>query len=140
MVGSVYFPLSLLGIVLGTSKVFGLKKELAYSNHNHDDRYYTETEVNNLILFNKGIRIYPLINYFEAGVFDYIPGFIIKSVLYSNPYNDAMYMAKAPTEIAIMRGNTSYGYLRISETSIKYDMYPGCEEYTTLLTALIAFE
>ena len=34
MVGSVCFPLSLLGLVLGTSKVFGLGKELAFAENN----------------------------------------------------------------------------------------------------------
>ena len=124
--------------MLGASKVFGLKKELAYSDHNHDDRYYTEAEVNDLILLNKGAQIYSLINYYETGIFNYIPGFTIKSALYIDSYNVAC-INKAPLEIAIMRSGTTYGYLQISETSIKYDMYPDCESYTTLLTAVIVF-
>ena len=32
-------------------------KELAYSDHSHDDRYYTKSEVNNLLTTNSGLKI-----------------------------------------------------------------------------------
>ena len=31
------------------TKAFVNKKELSYSDHTHDDRYYTETEISNLL-------------------------------------------------------------------------------------------
>lgn len=37
--------------------MFVNRKELAYSDHNHDDRYYTESEVNNLLTTNSGLKI-----------------------------------------------------------------------------------
>lgn len=33
-------------MIVGTSKVFVLDKILSFSDHNHDDRYYTESEIN----------------------------------------------------------------------------------------------
>ena len=57
MVGSVCFSISLLGIVLGASKVFGLKKELAFRNDIADLR-----DVGNLHVWKRlqnGVTDYP---------------------------------------------------------------------------------
>ena len=93
----------------------------ANTNHTHDDRYYTEAEVNNLIAQSGGFKTYFLKDHWTTGWTSrtYNVGFTIAIVFYRLAVGGISYGFGRPGEtIRARSGNRTCALIQVTATSL----------------------
>lgn len=103
-------PLSLLGWIRGSTKAFVNKKELSYSNHTHQDIYYTKSQVDNLISQASGPKVV-----WSSGVDVFLRGTNNNTIISNIPAN--------VTYIEFIDYNTNNKYICYKNRTVSIPVY-----------------